>query len=105
MAPSPRPGDHPLGTTQLSLHQQDMAFIFTKFAEMLDRGLSQTAANITSDIKQDLQSLGTHIETIKTKVDATVARANQNTDRIQDLHNLLDVAMAKIDDLENRSRR
>lgn len=38
-------------------------------------------------------------------MDATVARANRNTECIQDLHNQLGVAMAKIDDLENRSRK
>lgn len=51
----------------------DIYFIFTKFAEMLDRGLSQTAAKITSYIKMDLQSLGSRIETIENKMDATIA--------------------------------
>lgn len=105
VAPSPRSGDLPLGPTQLPLQQPDVAFIFSKFVEMLDRGLSQTAARITSDIKHDLQSLGARIETIETKADATVTRANQNTDCIQDLHNQLDVAVAKINNLETRPRR
>lgn len=38
-------------------------------------------------------------------MDTTIAHTNQNTDCIQDLHNQLEVAMSKIDDLENRSRR
>lgn len=52
----------------------------------------------------DLQALGSRIETIETKMDATIAQGNQSTDCIQDLHNQLDVAMGKINDLENRSR-
>lgn len=91
VAPSPRPRDPLHGTTQLLLHQQDVAFFFTKLTEMLDSGLCQTAAKTTSDIKQDIQSLGTCIETIETKVDATVARTNQTTDHIQDQLNQLDV--------------
>lgn len=66
-----------------------MAHIFDKFSEMLANCLVQTAAQITTTIKADLQSLG--------------ARANQNIARIQDLQDQLDAA--KIDDLENRSRR
>lgn len=99
------PSDPLLGAGQLPSQPQDIAFIFTKFVEMLDRCLSQTAAKITSDIKMDLQSLGSRIENIENKMDAMIAQANQNTDHIQDLHNQLDVAMAKIYNLENRSRR
>lgn len=82
----------------------DISLMFSRFAEMLDRGLAQTAARITTDIKTDLQMLGSRIETIENRVDSTMNRVNQNTDRIQDLHDQLETAMAKIDDLENRSR-
>lgn len=64
----------PLGTLSpctarvISHHNLRISVIFTKFAEMLDKGLSQTAAKITSDIKLDLQALGSRIET---KVDVT----------------------------------
>lgn len=60
-------------------------------------------AKIAIDIKIDLQSLGSHIETMETKINITIAHANQNTDHIQDLHNQLEVA--NVDDLENWSRR
>lgn len=93
------------GTDQLTSHPQDITFMFTEFAEMLDSGLMQTAARITSDIKADLQLLGTCIDSIENKVDATIDRVNQNTDRFQELHDQLEGAMAKIDDLKNRSRR
>lgn len=64
---------------------------------MLSRGLVQTAAQI----EVDLRNLGARIEAIQQKADHTVARANQNTARIQDQ---LGTALSKIDDLENRSR-
>lgn len=79
--------------------------MFARFEEILDRGLAQTAARITTDIKIDLQMLGSCIETIENRVASTITRVNQNTDRIQNLHDQLDTAMAKIDDLEKRSRR
>lgn len=104
-AASPVPGPYFQDGGQLSPQPQDISLLFNKFAEMLDRGLSLTAARITSDIKSDLQLLGTRIESIETKMDSTIDRVNQNTDRFQELHDQLEGAMAKIDDLENRSRR
>lgn len=85
--------------------QHDISLLFTKFTEMLDSDLAQTAARITSDIKHDLHLLGSHLETFETQVDATIDRVNQNTDRFQELQDQLEGAMAKINDLENRLRR
>lgn len=72
---------------------------------MLDKGLAQTAAQITGDIRQDFQMLGQRMETIENKLDMTVSRTIQNSDHIQVLQHQLDIALSKIDDLENRSRR
>lgn len=74
----------------------DTAAILLKFSEMLNRGLSSRAAKIT-----DLQNLGLPIES---KLDATVSRANQNTDGIQDPKDQQETAHSKIDDLENRTK-
>lgn len=68
--------------------------ILEKFSIMLDCGLSHTAATITCNHKTDLGSL---MEAAKFKLDATVARANQNTDGIQDLQDPQDTALSKID--------
>lgn len=75
------------------------------FSKMLCRGLAQTASQITSIIQADLHHLGARIEAIEAKTDQTVAIANQNTDRIKELHEQLDIAFSKLYDLENRSRR
>lgn len=72
---------------------------------MLDRGLSSIAAKITGETKADLQNLGSRMEVIESKLDATLTRANQNTDRIKDIQDQLETALSKIDDLENRLRR
>lgn len=53
----------------------------------------------------DIQNLGSRMEAIELILDTTVARTNQNTDHIQELHNHLEMALNKIDGLENRSRR
>ncbi|PIO22968.1 hypothetical protein AB205_0211760, partial [Aquarana catesbeiana] len=58
-----------------------------------------------SPMEADLQQLGIRIEAIESKTDQIAAVANQNTDRIQELHDQLDMAYSKLDDLENRSRR
>lgn len=79
----PRPNVSYQETDPPALQPQDITFIFSKFAEMLDRGLAQTASRITSDIKADLQLLGSRIENIENKVDATIDRVNQNTDRFK----------------------
>lgn len=84
--------------------QMATAEMFAKFSELLNASLSNTAARITSDIKTDFKILGSCMEAIELKLDTTVARTNQNTDHIQELHNQLEMALDKIDDLENRTR-
>lgn len=66
-----------------SPQHHDISLMFNRFAELLDRGLAQTAARITNDIKTDLQLLGSRIETIENRVNSTIDRVNQNTDHIQ----------------------
>lgn len=55
---------------------------FQKFADLLDRGLAQTAAKITGDLKADFQNLGTRIATIEHKLEETIAATNQNSKHI-----------------------
>lgn len=74
------------------------------FSNMLSRGLTQTAAQMTSAIHADLQHIGAQIEHIENKTDQSTARINQNTVRIQHIQDQLEMALFKIDDLENRSR-
>lgn len=45
------------------------------------------------EIRADLQNLGSRMEAIESKLDATVTRANQNMDRIQDLQDQLETAL------------
>lgn len=80
---------------------QNAGDLFIKLSELLERGLANTAHKITNDIRSDFQNLGTRIEAIEQKLDFTVARANQNTDHIQVIQEQLDVALNRIDDLEN----
>lgn len=77
----------------------DLSSFLATFSKMLARGLAQIATQITSTIQADLQNLGTGIETIEQKAEHMIARANQNTARIQDLQDQLDSALGKIDDL------
>ena len=90
---------HPLGPNVL------MDDLFLKFSMLLERGLSQTAAKITNDLKGDFQALGSRIEAIESKMEETVAATSQNSGQIQTLQDQLEVALSRIDDLENRSRR
>lgn len=55
---------------------------FNKLSELLDRGLTPTAAKITGEIKADLQNFGDRMEAIELKLDSTVAQTNQNSDHI-----------------------
>lgn len=71
---------------------------------MLTRGLLHTAAQITASIHADRQKIGSRIEVIEQKSDQAALRINQNTARIQELQDQLEVATSNIDDLENRSR-
>lgn len=56
------------------------------------------------DIKVDIQGLGARIEVVEAKLQPTITCTNQYMQRIQYLQEGLDGALAKIDDLENRSR-
>lgn len=76
----------------------DLPAMMAAFSNMLSRGLSQTAAQITSATHADLQNIGVWIEHIEKKTDQSAAR-------IQDIQDQLEMALFKIDDLENRSRR
>lgn len=83
----------------------DFASLMQTFSTMLSRGLAQNASHITSIIQADLQHLGARIEAVESKTDQAVAMTIQNTDRITELHDQLDIAYSKLDDLENRNRR
>lgn len=85
--------------------QVQMEAMFSKFAELLGRGLTKTASKITGEIKADLLNLGSRIEFIETKLEHTVIQSSQHSDRLQELHEQLGASLLKIDDLENRSRR
>lgn len=67
--------------------------------------MARTAAKITTNIKADIQGLGSRVEVVKTMLQTTIACTNQHMHRIQDLQDQLDTALSKIDDLENGSRR
>lgn len=54
--------------------------------------------------KVDIRDLGVTIGTIKTKLEVTITHTIQNTTCLESLQQL-NQALAKIDDLENRSRR
>lgn len=71
----------------------------------MDQGLEKVGRCNTSDLKQEFKDLGDRINTTETKFDSMVARTNQNTDQISQLHARLEEALHKIYDLENRSRR
>lgn len=94
-----QPGDSGL------LQPFNVADLFAKFSELLDRDLHNTANKITSDIKADLQSIETCVEIIETNLEATISRTNQNTACLQILREQLESATAKIDELKNRNRR
>lgn len=79
--------------------------LFTRISEILDKGLAQNAERITGEIKADFQCLGNRIENIEHKLDVNIARTDQNADHLQFMQEQLDAAQARIDDLENRSRR
>lgn len=100
---SPDPWDQE--TWDPSLTPTDFPSMMAAFSKMLTRGLSHNAAQITASIHADLQQIGSRIEVIEQKSDQAALRINQNTARIQELQDQLEVATSKIDDLENRSRR
>lgn len=70
--------------------QTGFSAMFSKFSELLDHGLTNTATKITNDIKADFQSLCSRMEAIEHKFDSTVTRTNQTvfkTFRIRKLYN------------------
>lgn len=79
--------------------------LFAKFSTLIERGLANTATQITNSIKSVLTSLGSRIEAMEDKIESTVSRTNQNTAHLQTLQEQLDTALSRIYDLENRSRR
>lgn len=99
----------PTNTDSIPAQALDVTFnvadLFSKISELLDRGLTQTADRITCELRSDFQNLGTRIERIEHKLDVTISRANQNTDHLHFMQEQLDTAQAWINDLENRSRR
>lgn len=99
---SPDPWD--IQARDLPPFPTDFPSMMAAFSQMLSKGLSHTAAQITASIHADMQQIGARIEVIKQKSDQTILRINQNTSRIQDLQDQLESATSKIDDLENRSR-
>lgn len=81
------------------------AVLLARFSAMLQQELSKACSIITNDIKQDIQSFGTRIDTIETKIDETLPKVNQHSKCISELYDRLEEAYSKIEDLENRSRR
>lgn len=79
--------------------------MFLKFSSLLEKGLATTAHQITNTIKADLSNIGSRIEAIEEKVECTVSKTNQNAAHLQSVQEQLDVALSRIDELENRSRR
>ena len=83
----------------------DFPSMMNAFSQMLSKSLALNAAQITSSIHADLLQLGMRMDTMEQKADQAVTRINQNSSRLQEVQDQLEVAFAKIDDLENRSRR
>lgn len=108
LSPQGSTSDH-AGLTPYAFPASDSAShidsLFHRFSELLDRGLAQTAAKITGDLKADFINLGARIDAIEHKMEDTIAVTNQHSQHISTVQDQLDLAMARIDELENRSRR
>lgn len=76
---------HQMATPSLGYLDRDPATpppdLFLRLSDLLKRGLASMAAQITRDIKSDFQNLGSRMEAIESKLDFTVSRNNQNSDR------------------------
>lgn len=70
--------------------------------DLLERGLANSAAQITNNIKSHFANLGSRMEAMENKMDSIVTRTNQNAAHIQTLK---EQALSRINDLENRSRK
>lgn len=79
--------------------------LLARFSTLLEQGPEIASRQITSDLKLEFKELGIQINTIETKLDDTVTRANQNSDQIRRLYQQLELAPSKIEDLENHSRQ
>lgn len=110
-APSPSGTTQPLSTAygnpdftirDITSLQEDL---FAKFSTLLERGLANTASQITNSIKSHLNNLGSRIEAMEDKIESNVSTTNQNAAHIQTLQDQLDMALSRIDVLKNRSRR
>ena len=107
--PAEIPSQNPVNVHTNAEQARDVSFnvtdLFNRISEMLDRGLAQNAERITRDIRADFQCLGNRIETIEHKLDINIARIDQNADHLLFLQEQLEAAQARIENLENRSRR
>lgn len=72
--------------------------LVTKFSDLLEQGLNRAVQQITMTIKADLQRLCASIDAVEYKLEATVARMNQNTVCIESLQQQLEQPLVKIDD-------
>lgn len=70
LSANPSPGYSVKDITTL---QEDL---FAKFSTILERGLANTAAQITKTIQSDQASLGSRMEVMEDKIDNTVSRNN-----------------------------
>lgn len=94
----------PLGLLiALSLSRTLTITLFAKFSDLMEQGLTRAVQQITTTIKADLQGLGARSESVEKKLETTVPHTNQNTPCFETLQQQLEQALAKIDDLENRS--
>lgn len=57
-------------------------FLLAKFSQLTEHGLACTVAQITADIKADIQGLGSQVEAVETKLQTTIACTNQHMQRI-----------------------
>lgn len=86
-----------------SPYSGDVALL-AHFSALLQQELSKACTAITAEIKGDFHCIGERLDTIESKVIGMVGRVNQNTKMMSSLHDQLDQANAKVEDLENRSR-
>lgn len=84
----------------LSTVDMDNHSLLAKLSELLEKGLAKTAAQITADIRVDIQGLGTRIEVVEKKLQTTINCTNKHMQPIQNLQEQLDTALSKINDVE-----
>lgn len=79
--------------------------LLARFSALLQQELSKACTIIPTGMKDDFQNIGERLDIIESKMDGTVKQVNQNSKTITSLQDQLDQANAKIEGLENRSRR